>query len=66
MKVKELIEMLSNYPGDSDIYVLEKLRTCGAGHFANIIGIHDTEELDTNKTVIHIETDYDKHIINMD
>lgn len=65
MKVKELIEILSKYSGDSDIQVLEKVRVCGAGHLADIIEIHEGIDQDTNKTILWIETDYVQNIINM-
>jgi hypothetical protein len=61
MKVKELIEILSKYPGGTEIHILEKVRTCGAGYLANIVDIHEGFDQDTNIPVLHIETDYMPH-----
>lgn len=36
MKVGELIEILSKYPKEADIKVLEKLRSYGGGQLAEI------------------------------
>lgn len=63
MKVRELQEILSKYPGDTEICVLEKLRRSGAGELAHIINIRESINQDTNRNLIYIETDYESHLL---
>lgn len=62
MKVGELIEILSKYPKEADIKVLEKLRAYGGGQLAEIIKINHSFDQDTGKINVSIETDYEGHI----
>lgn len=62
MKVGELIEILSKYPKDSEIKVLEKLRSYGGGQFAEIVNLKHSFDQDTGKITVGIETDYEGHI----
>lgn len=62
MKVGELIEVLSKYPKDAEVKVLEKLRLYGGGQFADIINLKHSFDQDTGKITVGIETDYESHI----
>lgn len=62
MKVGELIEVLSKYPKEADIKVLEKLRSYGGGQFADIVNLHHSFDQDAGKLNVVIETDYEGHI----
>ena len=62
MKVGELIEILSKYPKEADIKVLEKLRSYGGGELAEITNLNHSFDQDTGKLNVTIETDYEGHI----
>lgn len=62
MNVGKLIEILSEYPNDTKIKVLEKLRSNGAGQLSNIIGITKYINQDTNKNFLCVETDYEDYL----
>lgn len=62
MNVGELIEILSKYPKEADIKVLEKLRAYGGGKLAEITNLHHSFDQDTGKLNMVIETDYEGHI----
>lgn len=64
MKVGELIEILNKYPMEADIRVLEKLRSYGGGHLAQIIKLSHSFNQDTGKLNVAIETDYEVHVVN--
>lgn len=60
MKVKELMKILKQYPEESDLFVLEVTKANGAGFMANIKGVYETINQDTNKTELYIQTDYNR------
>jgi len=62
MKVGELIEILSNYPSEADIKVLEKMRSYGGGQLVDIVKMNHSFDQDTGKLKVSIETDYEGHI----
>ncbi|CUU51207.1 hypothetical protein [Clostridium beijerinckii] len=62
MNVGKLIEILSEYPKETDIKVLEKLRSNGAGSYSNILGLINYIDQDTNKGYLCIETDDEDYI----
>lgn len=63
MKVSELIKILSKYPSDVEVRVLEKQRKYG-GELSNIVNLNEVFDQDTGKLGITIETDYEGHIVN--
>lgn len=63
MKVAELIKILSKYPSDVDVRILEKQRKYG-GELSNIVNLREVFDQDTGKLSITIETDYEGYIAN--
>ena len=58
MKVKEIRKILEDYSADTDIFVLEKIRSYGgAGKLLNILNIKETTDQDTNEVSLYIETE---------
>lgn len=57
MNILELKKIIKNYPDDTEIVVLHKLRENGVGRLLEIFDIKETINQDTNKCILSIETE---------
>jgi hypothetical protein len=57
MKVKDIRKILEGYAEDTDIFVLEKSRSNGAGKLLNVLNINESTDQDTNKILLYLETE---------